>query len=97
MKKQQLGEVLVQRGSLTREDLSRAIAIQQEKAIPLGELLLQSRLVSKPEIAEALAEVQGVPYADCPPPMIEPEVLALLPHFIALRCCALPLQSKGHF
>jgi len=95
MKKQRLGEVLVQRGCLTEEELTRAIAIQQEKAIPLAELLLQRRLVSKAEIAAALAEVQGVPYADCPPPIIEPEVLALLPHFIALRCCTLPLESKG--
>src|ERR1019366_7764406 len=95
MKKQQLGEVLVQRGSLTEEDLSRALAIQQEKEIRLGELLLQSGRVPKAEIAAALAQVQAVPYADCPPPAIAPEVLALLPHFIALRCCALPLQSAG--
>ncbi len=95
MKKQRLGEMLVERGSLTEADLSRAIAIQQEKGIPLGELLLQSGLASKNEIATALAQVQGIPYADCPPPMIEPDVLALLPHFIALRCCVLPLYIKG--
>lgn len=95
MKKLRLGEVLLQRGSLTEDDLNRSLAIQQEKAIPLGELLLQSKLVSKKEIAEALAEVQGVPYADCPPALIEPDVLSLLLHFIALRCCALPLHSKG--
>ena len=95
MEKQRLGEVLVKRGNLTQEGLSRVMAIQQEKAVPLAELLLQDGLVSKAEIASALAEVQGVPYADCPPPKIEPEVLALLPHFIALRCCALPLYSEG--
>ena len=95
MKKQRLGEVLVQQGTLTEEELNRAVAIQQEKEIRLGELLLQSGKVSKSAIVAAMEQVQGVPYADCPPPAISPEVLALLPHFIALRCCALPLECQG--
>src|SRR5262245_59292099 len=95
MKKQRLGELLVQRGTLTEDQLNRAIAIQQEKEIRLGELLLQSGQVSKGDIGAALAQILGVPYAQLPATAIAPDVLELVPHFIALRCCALPLQSHG--
>jgi type IV pilus assembly protein PilB len=61
----------------------------------LGEILLQDGLVSKKEIGEAMEHVQGVPYAECPPPSIEPDVLARVSYSIAERCCALPLEVKG--
>jgi len=60
MQKNRLGDVLVQRGRLSEEDLNRAVAVQQEKEMRLGEVLLQSGSVSKRDIA---AEEVAV----CPP------------------------------
>jgi len=48
--KKRLGEVLVQQGSLTQEDLNRAVALQQQKNLRLGEVLLQDKFVSRAEI-----------------------------------------------
>ena len=93
--KKRLGEVLVQQGSLTQEDLNRAVALQQQKNLRLGEVLLQDKFVSKAEIGQALEQVQGAPYVECPPASIEAKVLATIPHAIAARCCALPLEIQG--
>jgi type IV pilus assembly protein PilB len=95
MKKKRLGEVLRERGHISRSDLTKAIEDQQGKLIHLGELILERGLVSKPELAAALTEVTRIPYAECETLHIDPEVLKLVPHALANRCCALPIQTDG--
>jgi len=94
-KKKRLGDVLVQDGRLTQEDLNFAVSLQGERLTRLGDLLLREGLVAKADIARALEEVQGFVYAPCPPASIEPAVLAKVPRAIAERCCAIPLRMTG--
>src|SRR4030095_3098639 len=61
----------------------------------LGEVFLRGFNLKKSEVAAEIEQVQGVTYVECPPKAIAPEVLALVPRALALRCCALPLQIKG--
>src|SRR3989442_11961368 len=93
--KKRLRDVLVQQGTLSQEDLNRAVTLQQEKVMRLGEILLHGGLLSTKELGEAMEQVQGVAYVDCPPHSIEPKVLARVAYSIAVRCCALPLEIKG--
>jgi type IV pilus assembly protein PilB len=95
MKKKRLGEVLRERGHISPADLNKAIEDQQGKLIHLGELMLDRGLVSKEELAAALTEITHVPYVNCDNLEIEPEVLRLLPHAIAKRCCVLPVHCVG--
>jgi type IV pilus assembly protein PilB len=88
-KKKRIGETLLQSGKITEEDLNRALTIQKEKKVRLGEALLQTR-AAKNDVANAVAEMQGVRFVECPN-KIAPEILALVPRAIAARCCALPL------
>src|SRR5262245_14279527 len=96
MKKKRVGDILRERGTLSETDLGRALEIQEEKNARLGEVLLESLRIAKPEIAAAIEEVQGVPYVPCPPVAIHPDVLQLIPHHLALRYCALPLEMRGN-
>src|SRR5215813_7830796 len=93
--KKRLGDILVQQGSISKEALNRAIALQNQKEMRLGEILLQDGFVSKGEIAAALEQLQGIAYAECPPASIDEKVLARVSHSVALRCCALPLEIRG--
>jgi type IV pilus assembly protein PilB len=93
--KKRLGDVLVQQGSLTEHDLNRAVAMQNEKVMRLGEILLQDGFVSKAEIGKAMEQVQDIAYAECPPASIAPQILALVPQSLAVKCCALPLKIEG--
>src|SRR5215475_5091879 len=96
-KSKRLGDVLLQRGSLSLESLNSAVSRQkqQEKDMRLGEILLKEGFVSKSEIGSALEQIQGVPYAECPPGFVEQTILDLLSPAVAIRCCALPLEIKG--
>ena len=95
MKKKRLGEVLRERGQVSPADLNKAIEDQQGKLVHLGELMLERGVVSKTDLAAALTEITRIPYVSCENIEIDPEVLKLLPHSIARRCCALPLACQG--
>jgi hypothetical protein len=54
-----VGEILVDEGLITREELDRALARQQETHVPLGQLLIELGYVSRGAMANALAEQHG--------------------------------------
>jgi type IV pilus assembly protein PilB len=94
-RRKRLGEVLRERGHISHADLSKIVEEQQGKLIHLGDLMLERGVVSKEDLANALTEVTNVPYLDCEDLEIDPEILRLLPHAIAKRCCALPVRAEG--
>jgi type IV pilus assembly protein PilB len=95
IKKKRLGDVLRERGHISPADLTKAVEEQQGKLIPLGELMLGRGIVAKKDLGAALAEVTHIPYIDCENIEIDTEVLKLLPHAIAKRCCVLPVSYQG--
>ena len=104
MKKKRLGEVLRERGHISSDDLTRVIESQHAAQNPgqtgslvhLGELLLKRKLVSKQDLAAALTEVTRVPYTDCTRlRKIDSATLSLIPHALARRCSALPIEIQG--
>ncbi|HUJ29862.1 MAG TPA: ATPase, T2SS/T4P/T4SS family [Candidatus Acidoferrum sp.] len=95
MRKKRLGEVLRERGHVSHAELNKIIEEQHGKLIHLGELMLERGTVCKKDLAAALTEVTHVPYLDCEQIEIDPEILKLLPHAIARRCCVLPIHAQG--
>ena len=95
MKRKRLGEVLCERGHISAADLKQALQEQQGKVIHLGELLLQRKLVSKNELAAALADVSAVEYVDCH--KVDPALalVRLIPPALAKRCRAVPIAMDG--
>ncbi len=94
MKKKKLGEVLVDRGKISAEDLTLAVSEQQGKMLHLGELMLERGLVAKDDLAAALEEVSHVPYLDCSEVVPDPEAIKLVQRGVAERCCALPIRME---
>jgi type IV pilus assembly protein PilB len=95
MKKKRLGEVLRERGHISPADLTKAIEEQQGTLVHLGELILKRGLVSKEDLAEALTEVTHIPFVDCANLDLDPDIIKLIPHAVAKRCCVLPIHLRG--
>lgn len=95
MKKKRLGEVLSDRGQISPADLDKAIQDQHGKLVRLGELLLERGLVAKKDLAEALTEITRVSFVDCEKLEIDANLLRLVSHATARRCCVLPIQLEG--
>ena len=90
--KKSLGSVLMERGSLTAENLEKAIELQRIVAMHLGELLLSRQVVRKEELIPALEEVTTCEYFDCKTVEADPEILKHIPVDIARRNCAFPIS-----
>jgi len=95
MRRKKLGEVLQERGHLSKKDLEAAMQEQQKTIARLGEILLERQIVSKDALVGALEEVMSVPYVDCRQVTAQEEALRLVPKDVANRYCLLPLFIEG--
>jgi hypothetical protein len=96
MKKRRLGEVLYERGQIPAAELKKALLDQPGRVIPLGELLLERKLVTKQELLAANTDFSGIPYQDCS--AIDPSAEALRAIPVAAARCDLcvPVQIDGN-
>ena len=91
-KRKRLGDLLVDAGVITSEQLSEALKKQRELGMKLGETLVELKFLDENEIAEALHRQMGFPIARIREAKIAPEVIALLPENIVRKHNVLPFE-----
>jgi type IV pilus assembly protein PilB len=91
--KMQLGQLLIEQGALSREQLDQALAFQRESGsnMLLGEVLQKLNLCSEEAVMGALASAYGVPFARVSPRIADAKVMDVLPREFLDRHCVLPL------
>lgn len=62
--KEKIGELLIQYTSLTREQLSDALKIQEESKLMIGEILLRKNYIHPHDIIKVLCHQIGIPYEE---------------------------------
>ncbi|MFN4243971.1 MAG: GspE/PulE family protein [Tepidisphaerales bacterium] len=85
------GESLVQKGALSEQQLSRALAEQKATGARLGEMLVAQGVISQQTMVEALSETLGVPGVVLRHGLLDPAVFPLLGEEEATRLCAVPM------
>lgn len=93
-----LGNLLVERGYLTVEELEKALAAQQQggKTKLLGEILVDMEFCTEDHVVECLAVEYGVPYAKLEARLYDPKVLDTLPREYIERNFVLPMFKIGN-
>ncbi len=91
--KMQLGQLLLERGVVTPEQIEKALAEQKEKGHCklLGELLVEMNYCTENQIASALAQAYGVPYAQISPKICDAGTLEILSREFLEEHTVLPL------
>jgi len=91
--KMQLGQLLLARNIVTAEQIEKALAEQKDKGHRklLGELLVEMGYCTENQIASALAQGYGVPYAQVTPKICDPKVIEILPREFLEEYIVLPL------
>jgi MshEN domain len=91
-----IGQLLVARGWITVQQLTRALQNQGVVGGRLGTCLIEMDAIGEDNLLKALAELQGVPAAS-PDDLrgIPEEVLSLIPDKLARRCRAVPFRLEG--
>ncbi|MBI2599196.1 Flp pilus assembly complex ATPase component TadA [Candidatus Curtissbacteria bacterium] len=87
-------DVLAGRGLLTREQLTFVKTEAKRKQESAEKVIAQMGWVNPEGLAQAKAEVIGVPYIDLAQKPISPEVLAYLPEEVAKRFVVIPIAKE---
>lgn len=91
-----LGQLLVARGWITVQQLTRALKNQNVAGGRLGTCLLEMDAISEELLLKGLAEQHGVPAAGVDDLRGVPdEVIGLIPEKLARRCRSVPFRVEG--
>jgi type II secretory ATPase GspE/PulE/Tfp pilus assembly ATPase PilB-like protein len=90
-KKLRLGELLVQQGLITTDQLSIALAEQRHNSIPIGRLLVRLGFVTESAIRDIMARTIGQESIDLGQVVADPEALKLVNQDFARRNRVLPI------
>jgi cellulose synthase/poly-beta-1,6-N-acetylglucosamine synthase-like glycosyltransferase len=89
-----LGDVLVEQGVLTREQLHSALSQHDRVGEPLGAVLLAAGAVTRRELYAALAEVWNADLAFVEPDELDPDLARLFPAGMLARELWVPVQVE---
>jgi type IV pilus assembly protein PilB len=95
LKSKKLGDLLVEVGLLTADQLKRAVEAQKEKGGRLGDVLVEMKLLSREVMLSFLGKRCGVPFVSLSEyGAPSPEAVAMIPEAVARRQSVLPLRRK---
>ncbi len=89
-----LGEILVSKGIITKEQLEEAIKIGKRTNTRVGNVLVNLGYATEKDIAQALAEQYRIPSIILSETIIEPDVVKLVPESIARRYKLIPVSVE---
>lgn len=90
-KKLRLGELLVQQGLITQDQLRIALTEQKTQNIPIGRLLVRMGFVTEAVIRDIMARTIGQESIDLTQVLVDAEALKLVPQEFARRHRMLPI------
>jgi len=89
----QLGELLIERGVISRQQLEKALSLQKEKGGLVGELLVELGFLKEEDIAQALTAQYGFPYLPLANYEINTETIDLVPARVAKQYMLVPIDK----
>lgn len=91
-----IGELLIERGIITKEQLLNALKIQKEEHRLIGDILINSGFAKEEDIAQALTIQYGLPYLPLKNYELNPDVIKLVPKDFALKYALVPIDKIGN-
>jgi type IV pilus assembly protein PilB len=91
-----LGELLVERGVISHDQLN--ISIEYQRKNPgglLGEVLVELKFATEKDIAQALTCQYGFPYLPLSSYEIDAEVVRSVPESVCRQFCLVPIDKIG--
>lgn len=95
-KKVRLGDLLVQKGIITEEQLNEALKQQKEKKLMLGEMIVSMGFASQSQINDVLCEHLNIDFVDMREEEPDPQVLSLLDESIMRKYTLVPLRHDNN-
>ena len=93
--RKKLGDILIEAGYITPDQLQQALSKQKESGKRLGTILVELGYLSEQSLIEVLEFQLGVPHVILAKRTIDPEVVSLVPEQIARKYNIFPVEKQG--
>ena len=90
-----LGEILIERGVISRAQLEKVLVHQKEKGLLFGEALVDLKMGTEEDVVQALTCQYGFPYLPLVNYEIAPDVIATIPMAVCKQYCLVPIDKIG--
>ena len=94
-RRKELGQLLMEKGLLTEEQLASALTQQQRSGRTLGQVLFEMQLVAEEDITRARAEQVDVGYVMMWDVVVDPSILPLVSASVAHKYLILPVNKTS--
>ncbi|WEK53399.1 MAG: ATPase, T2SS/T4P/T4SS family [Candidatus Cohnella colombiensis] len=94
--KKRLGDLLVDSGIISDEQLQEALVEQRKTKQKLGDHLISQGYITEQQLIEVLEFQLGIPHVSLFKYQIEPSIVHIIPESLARRHQAIPLQKDGN-
>jgi type II secretion system protein E len=91
-----LGEILVEKGIITPEELEAAVKKQHDTKEMIGQVLISMGLITERKLLQVLAEQQGVRFTDLKEERIDQKAIDTVPAKFAWHYKIMPLKIEGN-
>ncbi|MCL6559128.1 MAG: Flp pilus assembly complex ATPase component TadA [Firmicutes bacterium] len=94
-KRKRLGEILIDAGALTQEQLDKALELQRSSGRRLGEVLLKEGFITEQTLIQVLESQMGIQSLDLSRVNIDAKVARMIPESLARRHGVIPVHIAG--
>jgi type IV pilus assembly protein PilB len=93
-KSKQLGQILIELGMITPEQLETALEEHRRTPKSIGRVLIDMGMIKEGDLVRALAEQVGLEFVDLAEYPVDPTATTLLPEALARRYRAIPIGER---
>lgn len=93
-KRKRLGDILIESGEITPEQLKHALSIQKKTKQKLGEVFISEKILTESEILQVLEFQLGVPFLDLNSFQPDKKVVNLISESVARKHNIIPVEIK---
>jgi type IV pilus assembly protein PilB len=94
--KKRLGDILLESGLITSEQLKEVLEIQKATGGKLGEIILQKAFITKRNMIEVLEFQLGIPYVNLAIQPVDPRIVRLIPENMARKHEVVPIKLENN-
>jgi type IV pilus assembly protein PilB len=89
--RKKLGEILVNHGAVTPEQMNDYLRLQKENNKPLGQILIELQIITREQLTGFLGEQLGIPHIWLRKGLVDPRIVHLIPKEKALQYQVIPM------
>jgi type IV pilus assembly protein PilB len=94
--RKRIGEMLIEAGKITQEQLEKALAMQKRSGNRLGKILVEMGAITETGLLRVLERSMGIPLIDLSTIRPDKEAVRLVPMSLAERHVVIPIRKKGN-